>query len=142
MRIISLIFIIVLIMACNNSAKKKEETKDTTAQNIPVTPAPQQQANDTIFRGLGTEPFWSVFVINNDKILYQPADGPDIAVPYVPPSSPDAITTKYNSSNDSITMELTIKKMNCSDGMSDNLHPFQVTLLINAIRLSGCGREL
>jgi uncharacterized membrane protein len=140
---ITCIFLLFLA-ACNNTAKDNKKTTDSTSADSTTgitQPTQLPQSTDTIFRGFGNEPFWAVYVINNDRIVYHPADGPDIAVPFVIPTTPDALTTKYNSTNDSVTMELTVMKKQCSDGMSDNVHPYSVTLKINAIRYEGCGRE-
>jgi uncharacterized membrane protein len=38
-------------------------------------------------------------------------------------------------------MELTITKKDCSDGMSDITHGYQVKLKVNAITYTGCGKE-
>lgn len=139
MRSISVFIIALLIIACKNSAKKKDDTKDTAKQvkQMPVT----LSAPDTIFTGFGTEPFWSVYVIRDNKIVFHPADGPDVAVPFVAATTPDAITRKYSSASGSTTMELTITKKSCSDGMSEVEHPYQVVLMINTTRHSGCGRD-
>ena len=139
MRTLSAFILIALIAACNNSAKKKEDTKDTANQvkQMPETPA----APDTIFTGIGTEPFWAVYVINNNKIVFHPADGPDTEVPFVTAITPDNNTTQYNSASGSTTLALTIIKKNCSDGMSDIIHPYQVNLTINTTKYSGCGRN-
>lgn len=133
---ISLLF----LAACNNSARDNKETTDSISADT-TTGTQLPPSTDTIFRGFGNEPFWAVYVINNDRIVYHPADGPDIAVPFVTPATPDALTTKYNSTNDSVTLELTVIKKQCSDGMSDNVHPYSVTVKINAFRYEGCGRE-
>lgn len=138
MRNFIILLLIILTSACNNSSKKQDQITDSskTVQDPTVLPAQP----DTIFTGMGNEPFWVVYVIRNDKIIYHPADGPDITVPFVNSSAPDSITTKYNSSNDSVTMELTFIKKDCSDGMSDIIHPYETKLMINAMHLNGCGK--
>jgi uncharacterized membrane protein len=67
---------------------------------------------DTIFTGFGTEPFWSVYVINNNKIVFHPADGPDVEVPFVTGTTNSSNTTKYISANSNASIELTIVKKN------------------------------
>ena len=76
MRILSVFTIILLVAACNNSTTTKEDTKDTAKPVIQI-----PETSDTVFTGFGTEPFWSVYVINNNKIVFHPADGPDVEVP-------------------------------------------------------------
>ena len=138
MRIIP-VFLALLIIACNSQGKKKEDTRDT---GKPVTAMPETlPTTDTIFTGFGTEPFWSVYVIHNNKIVFHPADGPDAELPYVAASAPDSVTTRYISKNDSTLLELTIIKKNCSDGMSEDIHPYSVDLSVNKNKYSGCGRK-
>ena len=38
---------------------------------------------DTIFTEFGTELFWSVYIIKDSKIVFHPADVPDVEVPFV-----------------------------------------------------------
>ena len=129
---------LLFFISCNNSGKKTEEKKDSLGNRTVV---PEKPAiPDTIFTGTGTEPFWAVYIINNDKIVYHPAEGPDISVPYVAPTATDSITSKYSSANDSVTMELSVIKKDCNNGMSDQVYPCQVTLLINAASFKGCGK--
>ncbi len=138
MRIISFLALFLLIIACNNSAKKKEDLNDTakTPEQMPekiILP-------DTLFTGFGTEPFWSVYVVADSKIVFHPADGPDVEVPYVPVAITDSISSGYNSATGGTSIELKMIKKDCSDGMSETTHPYQVTLVVNKKRYHGCGR--
>ncbi|MEO6611984.1 MAG: hypothetical protein ABIT05_11645 [Chitinophagaceae bacterium] len=145
MRLLSILLFSLTIIACNNTAKKKKDLpadetgiKDTVKQEkqmpetIPVT--------DTVFTGLGTEPFWSVYVIANSKILFHPADGPDVEVPYTVPSAVNSATSVYSSTAGPASIELIITKKDCSDGMSEVTHPYSVTLSVNKTKYAGCGR--
>ena len=139
MRILSVFTIILLVTACNNSATTKEDTKDTVK---PVIQIPETSVfPDTIFTGFGTEPFWLVYVINNSKIVFHPADGPDVEVPYVAASAVDNNTNRYNASSPAAMLDLIITKKDCSDGMSEETHPYTVTLSINKTKYAGCGRK-
>ncbi|MBC7874278.1 MAG: hypothetical protein H7Y01_09800 [Ferruginibacter sp.] len=145
MRTLSFLIILLVVIACKNSAKKNNdqpasETGTTdTAQPVNQMP-PVPAIPDTIFSGFGTEPFWAVYVINNNKIVFHPADGPDTEVPFVAATSPGNSIIKYNSASGSTQMELIITKKDCSDGMSEVTHPFEVALTINTKKYSGCGR--
>lgn len=139
MRILSTFIVVLLIIACNNSGKKKEDTKDTAKQVIQMPETPSTP--DTIFTGFGNEPFWAVYVIKNSKIVFHPADGPDVELPFVASSAVNDITKKYNAASSTATLELIITKKDCSDGMSDEIHPYTVVLSINKAKYSGCGRE-
>jgi len=139
MRLFPFLILFLVITACNNSAEKKEDIKDTIT---PVTQVPETPAvPDTIFTGIGTEPFWAVYVINNNKIVFHPADGPDVEVPFVAAAAAGNDTMRYSSATGTTSMELTIIKKDCSDGMSERTHPWEVALLINATKYSGCGIE-
>ncbi|MEP6699780.1 MAG: hypothetical protein ABJA85_00625 [Bacteroidota bacterium] len=146
MRTLSTFIVALLIIACNSRGNKKEDlpvgktdTKDTAKQQIqmPRTPA----TPDTIFTGFGNEPFWAVYVIKNSKIVFHSADGPDVELPFVASSAVNDFTNKYNAASSTATLELIITKKNCSDGMSDETHPYTVALSINKTKYSGCGRE-
>ena len=125
-------------MACNNSSDKKTAKDDTIKQTIQV---PEQPAlPDTIFRGLGTEPFWAIYIIKDSKIIFHPSEGPQVEVPFVVPSTANNTTT-YHSSAGSSSIEMVITKKACSDGMSDNVHAYEVMLTVNKTNYSGCGND-
>ena len=69
-----------------------------------------------------------------------PANGPDVEVPYVAASVINN-TTKYSSAAGNASIELITIKKNCSDGMSEEIHPYEVTLRVNKTKYSGCGRK-
>ncbi len=125
-------------MACNNSSEKKAGKEDTVKQTIQT---PEQPGlPDTIFHGLGTEPFWSVYVIKDSKIVFHPSEGPEVEVPFVTPSTVNNSTT-YHSSVEGSSIDLAITKKACSDGMSDNIHAYEVILTVNKAKYSGCGND-
>ena len=138
MRIISFFTLFFLVIACNNAAKQKEDTKDTAKQDIQIPATPQLP--DTIFTGFGTEPFWSVYVVANSKIVFHPADGPDVEVPYVPLSL-GVNSSQYNSDSGNSSIHLSYSRKDCSDGMSGEIHPYEVLLVVNKTKYSGCGRD-
>ena len=82
-----------------------------------------------------------MYVVNNIKIVFHPADGAVVEVPFVATTSPDSITTKYNSVSGNTTMDLTIVKKSCNDGVSEETHRYAVTLIIDKTKYSGCGRK-
>jgi Predicted membrane protein len=139
MRILPACLFILVFFGCNNRATKKDPSTDTI-------PAPSRipdavTATDTVFTAFGNEPFWAVYVIPNRKLVFHPMDGPDQEFPYAEPVSPDPLTLQYRSASDSSTLELTIIKKECSDGMSDMVHAYAVQLKINAISYAGCARK-
>lgn len=139
MRLFSALLLFMFFIACNNSAKKKDHSTDTAKQvkQLPAT----SNIPDTVFHGIGTEPFWSVYVIKDSKIVFDPADGPEVELPYVAATIVDPLTTTYNSTSGTSALNLTIIKKNCSDGMSETVHPYEVTLTVNGSTYSGCGKQ-
>jgi uncharacterized membrane protein len=144
MRILTLVVMTLVIASCNNSAGKKEDLpaetdiKDTTQ---PVKQMPEKPGSpDTVFTGFGNEPFWAVYVVKDRKIVFHPADGPDVELPYTAPSTV-ANSTQYNAVSGNNSIELVIVKKDCSDGMSDQTHPYSISLLVNKTKYTGCGRE-
>jgi|GEM_PF-4817776 len=138
MRTILSIIALTFIIACNNSSKKKTAAKDTVEKTVqmPVQPA----APDTIFTGFGTEPFWAVYVVKGSKIIFHPADEPDVEVPYVEATTVNN-ATRYKSSSPDASIELSIANKECSDGMSDEVHSYRVILVVNKTEYTGCGIE-
>jgi|SRR5687767_5788454 len=139
MRIIIPIIAILFIMGCNNQAKDKEDIKDSARKD--TTGIVNTPAGDTLFTGFGNEPFWAVYVIGNTKIVFHPMDGNDVEVPFVAAATVDSLTSRYASASVNADLVLIVTKKNCSDGMSDETHKYEVDLTVNKIHYSGCGRE-
>jgi len=137
---IHLLFVTALLsIGCNNSADKKKSEEDTVKIVNQMPPLPVRK--DTLLHAVGTEPFWFLYVINHTKIIFHPADGADVEVPFVEPEKVDSLTYKYTSANDKITMELMVKKHPCSDGMSEKQYPYTIGISLNAVKYKGCGEE-
>ena len=145
MRIISSIIALLIIISCNNSSKSKKDLtageagkKYSVQKNVQVPDQPT--VPDTIFTGFGTEPFWSLYVVKGSKIIFHPADGPDVEVPFVEATTVNN-ATRYKSSSADASVELSIVKKECSDGMSDEEHAYRVILVVNKEEYTGCGKE-
>ena len=134
---------LLVLTACNNRAENNDATdmdSTATADSSSAQP-PAATAPDTVFTAFGNEPFWALYVIRDEKLLFHPADGPDVEVPWVAPTEVDERTQRYSSSGDSATIELNIVRRDCSDGMSDMVHRFETRIKVNAATYNGCGRE-
>jgi uncharacterized membrane protein len=145
MRILIIAALCILAVSCGNQSTTDKTDTDTIVNEGPDTSTintpPAPAGTDTVFTAFGNEPFWALYVIRDNKLLFHPADGPDVEAPYVAPTQTDAITRRYNSAGDSATIELIIIKKDCSDGMSDLTHRFETNVKVNAITYRGCGRE-
>ena len=138
MRLFLTFLLVLFFWSCDNTAEKKKQSTDTSSA-LKKPPAPE--IPDTIFTGFGTEPFWSIYVIKDKKIVFHPADGPDVEVPFVAVANAARDTYQYNSTSGSNSIELVMEKKECSDGMSEEKHEYAVSLLINKKKYTGCGRE-
>ncbi|HUR65967.1 MAG TPA: hypothetical protein VMZ03_06420 [Chitinophagaceae bacterium] len=138
MRSFFLIYGLFVITACNNKAKKGDSKKE---DNTKVSYDETHLSTDTVFTAFGNEPFWAVYIINNNKIVFHPADGPDVEVPWIQATTPNETTRRYTSFGNGNEIDMTIVQKNCSDGMSDETHPYTVTLSVNKENYSGCGRQ-
>lgn len=139
MRVSLIVLMSALLSACNNSSDSKKDIADTTLPAVQMPPPPATP--DTIFSGYGNEPFWSVHVIRDSKIVFHPMDGPDVEVPYAVSNAPDSLAAAYSSSANGNSIELLVYKRDCSDGMSDITHRYEVKLRVNQNKFTGCGRE-
>src|SRR5437868_4072028 len=138
MRFLLIFLFPAAMIACNNTAKNKKDlpdgetaAKDTVKQEKQM---PGTTETDTGFTGLGTEPFWSVYVIVNSKILFHPANGPAVEVPYTVPSAVSNTVSVYSSTAGPASIKLIITKKDCNDGMSEVTYPYSVTLSVNKIK--------
>lgn len=86
-----------------------------------------------IYRALGTEPFWSV-TIEGGQMVYQPADGPRIAV-----SAPSPRTSFNGHRYETARLVVDVTHVPCSDGMSDNRYADTVLVVADGRELKGCG---
>ncbi|WP_207533836.1 COG3650 family protein [Desertivirga arenae] len=91
------------------------------------------------FIALGTEPFWSLEIIPDENIIAikDVAAGKAYRFSYRKPQISDG-NYLYKTSNDEGTAEITIKKENCNDGMSDRNYKYSAIIVIGDKPLSGC----
>lgn len=89
------------------------------------------------FRAVGTEPFWAVHV-GDDRLRYlTPEDQQGESVPFVREQTPKgemAVTAEV----DGKALMLTGRIEECSDGMSDRVYPYTVTLRLGEDTEQGC----
>lgn len=90
---------------------------------------------DTRYRALGTEPFWSV-AIADGQMVYEDAERRRVVAP-----APRHRTSFNGHRYESPRLTLDVTHANCSDGMSDNLYPDTVLVVVDGRELRGCGYE-
>lgn len=90
------------------------------------------------FQALGTEPFWSVEVLDG-QLRYSSPDNPDgTSFAAVGRKAGDAYT--YSGTMDGKAVMLFILEGTCSDGMSDTVYPYAATLTVDGKTERGCAR--
>lgn len=140
----------LLLCACTAPAPEGEDAPaaaETTPAEVESTTRPLEidPVVDTEggfpanFRALGTEPFWAIHV----------SDG---RLRYMTPDDPQGQTLEYTreqTERDEIAITALLGEQElvlsgriaeCSDGMSERIYPFSVTLRLGSQTMQGCAR--
>jgi len=88
-------------------------------------------------RALGTEPFWSV-EIEFDKLVYSGVDRAETEMANPGPSFQDGYFVIASRDADGQPFTVTLREMECSDGMSDRAYPLEAEVLYEGEALKGC----
>lgn len=105
------------------------------------TPWEQARARGSVFRGIGTEPGWSVEVgAGSTPRLSAELDYGERKIDVA--QSRKTAEGYVGSTADGLAVSLTTKKEVCNDGMSDNEYPASATLTVGGKVYRGCGRFL
>lgn len=94
------------------------------------------------FVGLGNEPFWSLDIAKNGQVSF---NTPDMKAPAKFPytdATKNGTAMEYNLKDGSNRLDLTITPRYCSDGMSDFVYEYSVSLKYNGKKYTGCGAML
>lgn len=122
--------------ATENLLETVISTDETGAEIVPPAPAGQK------FQALGTEPFWSIEV-NGDTLFYS---SPEQQTPVAIAAHLTAMGKhgdgglRYVGAMEGRTVALTIRRGQCSDGMSDRVYPFNAEFEWGDRTLQGCAR--
>jgi uncharacterized membrane protein len=94
------------------------------------------------FIGHGNEPFWGLEIDKGNKIVFMSPNLKDtISVPYAEPVSTNNVR-EYHIQSEKTKLDITLSPQLCSDGMSDFLYEYKVTVKYNNKDYSGCGSLL
>ncbi len=94
------------------------------------------------FAGHGNEPFWGLDIDKGNKItLTSPNLKDTVSVPYAEPTITNNVR-EYHIESEKTKLDITISPQYCSDGMSDFLYEYKVTVKYNNKIYSGCGSLL
>lgn len=100
-------------------------------------PADSPLSND--LRILGTEPFWAIDISKTtNSAVYSRAGETDVALGFPKETrgrDGEVVLTSTSPQGDVV---MTIRKENCSDGMSDRTYPWEAEVAIKGEKLKGC----
>src|SRR5690606_31572152 len=138
------LYYIVLVLFLSLQACKTTNKIESPLKNKQVV---LNEVNfDPIFKAIGTEPFWNI-QFDKDYIIYEDVNQQKIIFNTASNhKAQDANVRNIKGQTQDSTIDLTIIKQNCSDGMSDNEFDFKVKVEINhqnkIENLNGCGNFL
>ena len=131
----------LLLVACQQNgaddAASPGQATDARLPDADSTEAYDGIAENETLRFTGTEPFWGGQV-SGGSLTYTTPENPDgstIAVERFAGRGGVAFTGAL----DGADFEMTVTPLECSDGMSDRIYPFTVTLKIGDDLRNGCG---
>ncbi len=91
------------------------------------------------FIGHGNEPSWSLEIDKGNKIIFSKPDMKEpVTVPYTEPIISDG-TREYHIEKEGAKLDIMISPQFCSDGMSDFMYEFKVSLQYKGKNYTGCG---
>ena len=94
------------------------------------------------FIGHGNEPFWSLEIGKGNKITFNRPDMKEpVSTPYTEPTISNGVR-EYHIQTEATKLDIIISPQFCSDGMSDFLYEYKVSLQYNGRKYSGCGVSL
>ena len=91
------------------------------------------------FIGHGNEPFWSLEIDKGNKITFNRPDMKEpLSLPYTEPTKSSG-NRDFHLETEEAKMDISISPQFCSDGMSDFIYEYKVSLQYKGKNYSGCG---
>ncbi len=88
----------------------------------------------------GVEPFWDITLSDTKLVISQPSEEPRWFEYNRIDITNQGIAIEASATNPGETIYITFSEGSCSDGMSDNTHPYKATLTFKGNTYEGCGR--
>jgi uncharacterized membrane protein len=105
-----------------------------------LNPSWKQKQNEGIdFIGVGTEPFWSLDIDNENMIQFKLSDWKKPVIVSLQKPAVTKDSTLYSLSSEGNPLRITIFPQFCSDGMSDVLYQYKVVVSFKGNTYKGCG---
>ena len=139
--------IAIAILSLSSFASNKASSETTENNALSAKAHAASQGADKVTTCVGTEPFWGL-KIARDKIYFEDA-GAEKKMTIANNGAKAAMGSlvEYISlyqgrtlENESQFLNVIIKNAKCSDGMSDTIYPFTVSVLSGATLYHGCCR--
>jgi uncharacterized membrane protein len=90
-------------------------------------------------RVLGTEPFWAIDISKTTgSATYSRAGEDDVALGYPKESKGQDGASVLTSTSSQGDVVMTLRKKDCSDGMSDRAYPWEAEVVFKGETLKGC----
>jgi uncharacterized membrane protein len=144
MRVVLVLSVALFLGACRPSHDGGAPATEPASAPAPASasaPAPTPQPLDPAFAGdldaKGTEPFWAVQIRKETLVLTRP-DHADLTAPHGGPQVADGAAV-WNGGVGRAALKVTLRKGECSDGMSDRTYPLTAEVEIGDETLKGCG---
>lgn len=128
---------VLLLAACGQGGTGSGDTAGAKLPDANSTEAYNGIAENETVRFSGTEPFWGGQV-SGGMLTYTTPDNPDGAKIKVERFAGRG-GLSFTGALDNADFEMTVTPLECSDGMSDRIYPFTVTLKIGDDLRNGCG---
>jgi uncharacterized membrane protein len=136
----------MLLAACTPGKPSSEEP--SSAAPAPAAPSLTEPpfvgaATDSPLVGdlriLGTEPFWAIDLSKaNNTASYRRMGEADVALGFPAESKGQDGAVVLTSTSPQGEMVMTLRKQDCSDGMSDRTYPWQAEVAFKGETLKGC----
>lgn len=133
-----LLMLIFSLSGCTGSATKKVVNEAPTKKESTMENSQKKNdgfgpnSNTVYFKGVGTEPFWSIEISGEKMKFTSLFEGYEaFTTPAVEPvMAADANVKMYQARTEGGDLKVQIIQGDCSDGMSDNKHGYKVTVQI------------
>ncbi len=137
-----------LLCACQSappSAEAPARTNDATQRGVAAGASPWRQASarGVAFRGVGTEPGWSVEVDRGETpALRADLDYGERKLRVARAQALSGVEGYAGKAEDGSAVTLHLQREPCSDGMSDETYPVKAQPTVAGKTYRGCGRFL
>lgn len=149
--IISIPLIVLFLLSCAASDKSQKQNKQMHPENNDiVAPSFYQEKflTGVVFFARGNEPFWSLNIYSDNKIVFFEMNQPEIvAFNYKEEKSDRENEIVISAQTDKVELVVTILRDSCKDNMSGEIFDHQASVRLKnssseEIVLNGCGRYL